>query len=222
MCIYSKTLVCRCKLEFIDYRYMLKNIFLGLLALVFVGAIIFLGARLLTPEDTWLCQNGTWVKHGNPSLPMPTGACESIPQTIPTGAPTSGAVLPNPASKNCLDKGGSLTILNETAGQLGICKFKDGSECEEWQFYRGQCKKGQYTKAETSHAYSGIITKVNNGYTFKDSSGVTYLLELPTNSPAPLNERLAAELKNKQTVTILATENPPLSKILLLRNFQEK
>jgi hypothetical protein len=26
-------------------------------------------------EDTWLCQNGKWLKHGNPSAPMPTSGC---------------------------------------------------------------------------------------------------------------------------------------------------
>lgn len=27
------------------------------------------------PEDTWICQNGEWVKHGNPSAPMPAEPC---------------------------------------------------------------------------------------------------------------------------------------------------
>jgi len=26
-------------------------------------------------EDTWICQNGQWVKHGNPSAPKPTNGC---------------------------------------------------------------------------------------------------------------------------------------------------
>ncbi|MCX6745719.1 MAG: GerMN domain-containing protein [Candidatus Parcubacteria bacterium] len=41
---------------------------------VIVGGIL-LGLRLLTPEDTWLCQNGEWVKHGVPNEPMPTTPC---------------------------------------------------------------------------------------------------------------------------------------------------
>jgi len=28
-------------------------------------------------EDTWLCQNNQWVKHGQPSAGMPTVACVS-------------------------------------------------------------------------------------------------------------------------------------------------
>ncbi|HUW21435.1 MAG TPA: hypothetical protein VMW41_02080 [Candidatus Bathyarchaeia archaeon] len=27
------------------------------------------------PEDTWLCQNGQWIKHGNPAKPPPDTGC---------------------------------------------------------------------------------------------------------------------------------------------------
>ncbi|MBU1151991.1 hypothetical protein KJ632_04160, partial [Patescibacteria group bacterium] len=26
-------------------------------------------------EDTWLCQNGQWIKHGNPDFPSPSTEC---------------------------------------------------------------------------------------------------------------------------------------------------
>jgi len=41
------------------------------LTLLFVGL-----ARLLTQEDTWICEDGVWVAHGAPSVPQPTGSCE--------------------------------------------------------------------------------------------------------------------------------------------------
>ncbi|MFH1822885.1 MAG: GerMN domain-containing protein [Patescibacteria group bacterium] len=44
-----------------------------ILAIVTFTAII--GLRLFTDEDTWLCDNGEWVKHGNPSAPMPESGC---------------------------------------------------------------------------------------------------------------------------------------------------
>lgn len=38
--------------------------------------IAVLGLRFLSgPEDTWLCQNGQWVKHGQPSAPKPASPC---------------------------------------------------------------------------------------------------------------------------------------------------
>jgi len=32
------------------------------------------------PEDTWICVDGQWIKHGVPSAPMPTEPCGEKPQ----------------------------------------------------------------------------------------------------------------------------------------------
>ncbi len=50
--------------------------------------------------------------------------------------------LPNPASVNC-EKHGKLEMRQNKAGTYGVCIFEDGSECEEWAFFRGECKKGE-------------------------------------------------------------------------------
>lgn len=47
--------------------------------------------------------------------------------------------LPNPASVYCTEQGGTLDIREDDSGQYGVCIFDDGSECEEWAFYRGEC-----------------------------------------------------------------------------------
>ena len=66
-----------------------------MLLLVMAGVIV-VGIRLLCgDEDTWLCQNNQWVKHGNPSAPMPTTACiSSDNQNLPEEdkAADSGAI----------------------------------------------------------------------------------------------------------------------------------
>lgn len=52
-----------------------------LLIAITVIVFVLLGVILMFmrgDEDTWLCQNGQWVKHGNPSSPMPTAACGQI------------------------------------------------------------------------------------------------------------------------------------------------
>ena len=49
------------------------NITIGvflILALLVVIVRFFSG-----DEDTWICDNGQWVKHGNPSAPMPDAGC---------------------------------------------------------------------------------------------------------------------------------------------------
>lgn len=51
--------------------------------------------------------------------------------------------MPNPASVNCTEKGGKLDIRKDAkGGETGVCVFPDGSECEEWAFFRGACKPG--------------------------------------------------------------------------------
>jgi putative hemolysin len=50
--------------------------------------------------------------------------------------------LPNPASQYCIEQGGDLEMREEAGGTVGYCVFADGSECEEWAFYRGECAPG--------------------------------------------------------------------------------
>ena len=55
----------------------------------------------------------------------------------------SNAAVANPASVYCIDQGGKSEIkTDEQGGQYGVCVFADGSQCEEWAFYRKECQKG--------------------------------------------------------------------------------
>lgn len=67
-----------------------------------------------------------------------------ITACTPHPAPTLDQVdMPNPASQHCADQGGKLEIRDEAGGQVGYCLFPDGSECEEWAFFRGGCAPGE-------------------------------------------------------------------------------
>lgn len=52
-----------------------------------------------------------------------------------------GAVgLANPASTYCVDQGYRIEIKTDSDGnQYGVCVFPDGSSCDEWAFFRGEC-----------------------------------------------------------------------------------
>ena len=66
---------------------------------------------------------------------------DSLVKPAPTSASTSS--LPNPASVYCEQNGGKLQIVTATDGsQNGVCTFSDGSKCEEWAYFRGECKPG--------------------------------------------------------------------------------
>ena len=45
--------------------------------------------------------------------------------------------MANPASVYCVEQGGeSITKQNKDGSEYGICKFNDGKEVDEWEFYR--------------------------------------------------------------------------------------
>ena len=77
------------------------------------------------------------------SLAALLAACSPIvPETAAPQA-SSGAQLANPASQNCVDQGGALTIETRgDGGQYGVCTFEDNRQCEEWALFRGQCPVG--------------------------------------------------------------------------------
>ncbi|MBT9547253.1 MAG: DUF333 domain-containing protein [Candidatus Sericytochromatia bacterium] len=61
----------------------------------------------------------------------------------PEGTPSAAPTIANPASTFCTQHQGRLEIRNLDLGQVGVCLFTDRSHCEEWAFYRGECKPGQ-------------------------------------------------------------------------------
>jgi uncharacterized membrane protein len=64
------------------FRYYNKIIFSDrkvintFLIIVLLAIMIIAGIRLFSGEDDWICQNGQWVKHGQPSFPAPTRECK--------------------------------------------------------------------------------------------------------------------------------------------------
>ncbi len=86
-----------------------------------------------------------------------------------------GGQIPNPASVYCIDSGYELEIRTDASGgQYGVCIFKDGSECDEWEFFRGKCGKEwmpieEATANDTGATASGIknVVDANNQFTFE-------------------------------------------------------
>jgi putative hemolysin len=74
---------------------------------------------------------------------MALAACAvSQPQATPKPAATAmpQVSLPNPASVYCKEQGNKLEIRTAADGsQSGVCVFLDGSTCDEWAYFRGEC-----------------------------------------------------------------------------------
>jgi putative hemolysin len=62
--------------------------------------------------------------------------------TLATPEPESAGIA-NPASENCTEKGGTLSIEKRgDGGEYGVCIFEDNMQCEEWAMMRGECPEG--------------------------------------------------------------------------------
>ena len=64
------------------------------------------------------------------------------PFTPVTTTPAAAVGMANPASVNCGKVGATSVIMNNPDGsQYGVCKFSNGTVCEEWALYHGEgCK----------------------------------------------------------------------------------
>jgi putative hemolysin len=66
-------------------------------------------------------------------------SCQASQPTL-----SSGANMANPASVYCEEQGYKLEIVTADDGsQSGLCIFPDGSSCDEWAYYRGECGSAQ-------------------------------------------------------------------------------
>jgi putative hemolysin len=56
--------------------------------------------------------------------------------------------MANPASVYCEQNGGKLELRQDASGGVaGVCVLPDGSECDEWAYFRGECQPGDSLEA---------------------------------------------------------------------------
>ena len=104
-------------------------------------------------------------------------ACTPItpPAERSPDAPTLS--MANPASVNCAELGGTLTIESRANGEYGVCTFEDNLQCEEWALLRGDCPvggvnvTGYATAAGRFCAISGGEYAVTNNSGAEDEQG---------------------------------------------------
>lgn len=158
-------------------------------------------------------------------------AAACSPQAAPTSEPTlpaqptaEAAGLPNPASVFCNDQGGRLDIrTDENGGQYGVCIFPDGSECEEWAYFRGECAPRtieeaiQPTETETVPASAPAPTRLSfaTGETelwVEGDLAAGQTLELPLRGVK--GDWLMADLSSPDQAAVLAIRGEDGSQLL--------
>ena len=86
----------------------------------------------------WMPPGPGFCKDGN----IISGGTDSCGCTLPPkceNASTDGVGIANPASTNCIDNNGTLSIVDANGGQVGMCTLPGGKVCEEWAYFRGEC-----------------------------------------------------------------------------------
>ena len=79
--------------------------------------------------------------------------------------------MPNPASVYCEQNGNQLEIRTAADGsQNGVCIFPDGSTCDEWAYFRGECGP-EAQKSPTPAPTIEATTEASGGAPEGDGSG---------------------------------------------------
>jgi len=72
--------------------------------------------------------------------------------------------MPNPASVYCEQNGNTLEIHTADDGsQSGICVFPDGSTCDEWAYFRGECSPAIQTSPTPAMTIEATIEASGGG-----------------------------------------------------------
>jgi predicted secreted protein/putative hemolysin len=117
-----------------------------------------------------------------------SGCTQTAPNqpTNPAITVTPAENMPNPASAACAGYGGTVEIKKSADGsEYGMCKFTNGTSCEEWSLFRGEGCKNGVTAATTIPASGGkkmvTFTESDNGKTSDITQGTRFAVELAEN-----------------------------------------
>ena len=105
---------------------------------------------------------------------MTLAAC-IVPQVRtpePVATDESQATMPNPAAVYCEQDGQEYEVRTADDGsQSGVCVFPDGSTCDEWAYFRGECRPGAQTSSTPAITVEAITETSDGGTEEQASSG---------------------------------------------------
>jgi putative hemolysin len=98
-------------------------------------------------------------------------AAPSGEEPKPTATDIPQANMPNPASVYCEQNGNKLEIQTAADGsQSGVCVFPDGSTCDEWAYFRGECGLAQQI-SPTPAIVVEVTSTASGSNTVENASG---------------------------------------------------
>jgi putative hemolysin len=96
--------------------------------------IIGIVVAIIAAATTFYYSNMVRVPVGEAPEESVLPATNTAPGAGPGG--DNGAGIANPASVYCVQQGGKSEIREGESGQVGVCVMPDGTECDEWDFFR--------------------------------------------------------------------------------------
>ena len=106
----------------------------------------------------------------------------------PTVTPSGDQKLPNPASVFCEENGGTLDLRTAADGSVsGVCIFADGSECDEWAYFRSECKPGDSLEKNDAEAQESTQAPESGWLTYTDEK-LGYSFEYPADCTLTNND----------------------------------
>ena len=104
---------------------------------------------------------------------MTLAACtaQQVQTPEPAATETPKVNMPNPASVYCVENGNKLEIHTAADGsQSGVCVFPDGSTCDEWAYFRGECGLTTQKSSTPAIVVEATLTEAS-GNTDENASG---------------------------------------------------
>ena len=119
------------------------TVFIIILIIAIIVGLVSMNLSLNTlpltgdEQDSTIFDFDTCVSAGYPILESDPAQCKT-----PDGRTfmQEESQIANPASEYCIENGGRLEIRQDLQGEAGFCIFEDGSECEEWAYFNGECE----------------------------------------------------------------------------------
>ena len=108
------------------------------------------------------------------SAPQAAAATKTPAQLTATTATAAQptAAISNPAAKYCVEQGNKSEVRTAADGsQSGVCKFPNGTECDEWAYFHRECSPAQEIQ----------VTKADQGKNFTLNMGVSLVFVLDSN-----------------------------------------
>lgn len=141
-------------------------IIIAILAVFIIAGGVILGIRFFSAKDNWICQNGQWIKHGNPSTSMPITGCGEQNEEIVITSPKANDIITSPVSISGKARGNwmfeasfPVRVIDANGNELGVAPLQAK---EDWMTIDFVNFAGQITFSSPTTATGFLVFNNDN------------------------------------------------------------